>query len=83
VTGARLAQLPDVGYVRSAVFSSDGRCLLIGSNEHAAALRLWRSGDLRDQACARLTSNSSHDEWNRWFPKQRYRQICRNLPVAN
>jgi WD40 repeat protein len=82
-TGARLAQLPDVGYVRSAVFSPDGRYLLTGYDEHAAALWLWRSGDLRDQACTRLTSNLSREEWNRWFPKQRYRQICPNLPVAN
>jgi WD40 repeat protein len=83
VAGARLAQLPDVGTVHSAAFSPDGRYLLIGYNEHAAALWLWRSGDLRDQACARLPSNLSLDEWNRWFPKQRYRQICPNLPVAN
>ena len=83
MTGARLAQLPDVGYVHSAAFSPDGRYLLTGYNEHAAALWLWRSGDLRDQACARLTSNLSREEWNRWFPKQRYRQICPNLPVAN
>jgi WD40 repeat protein len=83
VTGARLAQLPVEGYVHSAAFSPDGRYLLTGYNEHAAALWRWRSGDLRDQACARLSSNLSYDEWNRWFPKQRYRQICPNLPVAN
>src|ERR1700722_2116959 len=83
VTGVRLAQLPDVGYVHSAAFSPDGRYLLTGYNEHAAALWLWRSGDLREEACARLLSNLSHDEWNRWFPKQRYRQICPNLPGAN
>ena len=83
VTGARLAQLPDAGYLHSAAFSPDGRYLLAGYDEHAAALWLWRSGDLRDQACARLTSNLSHDEWKRWFPKQRYRQVCPNLPAAN
>jgi WD40 repeat protein len=82
-TGARLAQLPDVGYLRSAAFSPDGRYLLTGYDERAAALWLWRSGDLRDQACARLTSNLSHDEWKGWFPKQPYRQICLNLPAAN
>jgi WD40 repeat protein len=82
-TGARLAQLPDVGYVRSAAFSPDGRHLLTGYDEDAAALWLWRSGDLRDQACARLTSNLSHDEWKLWFPKQRYRQVCPNLPTPN
>ena len=82
-TGARLAQLPDVGYLHSAAFSPDGRYLLTGYDERAAALWLWRSSDLRDQACARLTRNLSHDEWNRWFPKQPYRQICPNLPATN
>jgi WD40 repeat protein len=82
-TGARLAQLPDAGYLHSAAFSPDGRYLLAGYDEHAAALWLWRSRDLRDQACARLTNNLSHAEWKRWFPKQRYRQVCPNLPIAN
>jgi WD40 repeat protein len=82
-TGARLAQLPDLGYLRSAAFSPDGRYLLTGYDEHAAALWLWRSGDLREQACARLTGNLSHHEWELWFPKQPYRQICPNLPAAN
>jgi WD40 repeat protein len=83
VTGARLAQLPETGYVRTAAFSPDGRYLLAGYDEHFAALWLWRSGDLRDQACTRLTQNLSHDEWVRWFPGQSYRQICPNLPPAN
>ena len=67
----------------AAAFSPDGRYLLTGYDERAAALWLWRSGDLRDQACARLTRNLSHDEWTHWFPKQPYRQICLNLPAAN
>lgn len=83
VTGARLAQLPDAGYLRAAAFSPDGRYLLAGYDEHSAALWLWRSGDLRDQACARLTHNLSHDEWERSFSKQPYRQICPDLPAAN
>jgi WD40 repeat protein len=82
VTGARLAQLPDAGYLRAA-FSPDSRYVLAGYEERAAALWLWRSSDLREQACARLTHNLSHDEWERWFPRQPYRQICANLPPAN
>jgi WD40 repeat protein len=83
VTGARLAQLPDLGHLSAAAFSPDGRYLLAGYSERVAALWLWRSDDLRDQACARLTRNLSRDEWARWFPKQSYRQICPNLPAAN
>jgi WD40 repeat protein len=83
VTGARLAQLPDAGYLRAAAFSPDGRYVLAGYEERSSALWLWRSSDLRDQACARLTHNLSRDEWERWFPKQPYRQTCANLPPAN
>lgn len=79
-TGARLAQLPDMGYLRAAAFSPDSRYLVAGYDERSAALWLWRSSDLRDEACARLTSNLTHDEWQRWFPGKPYRQICPNLP---
>jgi WD40 repeat protein len=82
VTGARLAQLPDSGYIRAAAFSPDGRYLLTGYDERFAALWLWRPGDLRDQACARLSRNLSYEEWGHWFPKQPYRNICPNLPAA-
>ncbi|HSU58351.1 MAG TPA: TIR domain-containing protein [Bryobacteraceae bacterium] len=81
-TGTALAQLPNAGYLRSAAFSPDGRYLLTGSNEGSAAVWLWRSADLRDQACARLTRNLSHEEWSRWLSKQPYRLTCPNLPVA-
>ena len=63
VTGGRLAQLPDVGYVRSDALVPTA-ALLTEYNEHAARLWMWRSGDLRDQAYARLRSNLSHHEWN-------------------
>jgi WD40 repeat protein len=83
VTGARLAQLPDEGYLRAAAFSPDGRYVLAGYDEGSAAIWFWRSDDLRDQACARLTYNLSHAEWDRWFPQLPYRKICASLPPAN
>jgi WD40 repeat protein len=84
VTGARLAQLPEAaGYLRAAAFSPDGRYLFAGYDERAAAIWLWRSSDLRDQACAHLNRNFSHDEWAHWFPKQLYRPACPNLPATN
>ena len=82
-TGARLAELPDTGYLRAAAFSPNGRYILAGYDEHVAALWLWRSADLRKEACARLTQNLSRAEWTHWFSKQPYRPICPNLPPAN
>lgn len=81
--GVRLAELPDMGYLRAAAFSPDGRYLLAGYDERAAALWLWRSDDLRDQACARLARNLTREEWANSLPGQPYRQTCPNLPPAN
>jgi WD40 repeat protein len=83
VKGARLAELPDAGFLDAAAFSPDGRYLLAGYQERWAALWLWRSTDLRDQACERLTRNLSREQWTHWFPKEPYRKICGNLPAAN
>jgi WD40 repeat protein len=83
VSGARLAQLPDnMGYAHSAAFSPDGRYLLAGYQEHSAALWLWRTADLRDQACSRIAHSFSREEWSRWIPEQPYRVTCPNSPPA-
>ena len=81
--GARLAELPDAGFLDAAAFSPDGRYLLAGYQERSAALWLWRSTDLRDQACGRLTRNLSREQWTHWFAKEPYRKICANLPAGN
>ena len=81
VSGARLTQLPDTGYVYSAAFSPDGRYLITGC-EHSAALWLWRTADLRDQACSRIAHSFSRQEWSRWIPEQPYRVTCPNSPPA-
>jgi WD40 repeat protein len=81
-SGARLGQLPDSGYVDAAAFSPDGRYLLAGYQERSAALWLWRTAELRDQACSRIGSNFSRDEWARWISNLPYRATCPGLPAA-
>jgi WD40 repeat protein len=76
-TKAPLAELP--GSV--AAFSPDGKYLLTNDTGRSAALWLWRSNDLRDQACARLMTNLSRSEWISLFPGRPYHQSCPNLPV--
>ena len=78
MSGTRLAQLPDTN---AAAFGADGRYLLSGYG-NSAALWLWRSSDLREAACGRLTSNLSREEWQRSFGKEPYRATCPNLPMA-
>jgi WD40 repeat protein len=77
VTGNRLAQFPG----RDVAFSSDGRYLLTTDGQDAT-LSLWRSSDLRDEACARLSKNLSYEEWGRLFPNQPYNRTCPNLPAG-
>jgi len=80
-TGARLSQLPGASF-GTAAFSPDGRWLIAGYDDHSAALWLWRTKDLQDEACTRLTRNFSREEWSRWFPNQSYRQTCPDLPAG-
>jgi WD40 repeat protein len=76
-TRAPLAELPG----SAAAFSPDGKYLLTNDTGRSAALWLWRSDDLRDQACTRLITNLSHADWAHLFPGRAYHQSCPNLPV--
>jgi WD40 repeat protein len=78
-SGTALAEFPAT---TSAAFSSNGRYLLTRIDERSVAVWVWRSSDLRDEACTRFTSNLSHAEWSQWLPNQPYRRTCPNLPVG-
>jgi WD40 repeat protein len=78
-TGQLLSQLTAAGYVLDVRFSADGRYLLTGSNDHTAALWLWKTDDLRAVACARMSRNLMRAEWARYLGTTPYRQTCRNL----
>jgi len=42
-------------------------------------LRLWKTNDLIDEACSRLTRNFTKTEWQRYFEDEPYRETCANL----
>jgi WD40 repeat protein len=79
-TGEPVSQLLDVGYVRDVRFSPDGRRLLIASDDGTASLWLWKTGDLKDEACKRLPRNLSEEEWRRYMGALPYHTTCPNLP---
>jgi WD40 repeat protein len=41
---------------------------------------LLRPDDLREEACARLTRNLTHEEWTRYIGDEPYRKTCPKLP---
>ena len=78
-TGQLLSQLTDAGYVQDVRFSADGRLLLTGSRDHRAALWLWKTEDLREEACKRLSRDLTSSEWSSYLGNTPYRQTCPNL----
>ncbi|HET9751461.1 MAG TPA: hypothetical protein VFP52_00805, partial [Myxococcales bacterium] len=79
VTGELLSQVSSDEGFEDAAFAGGGRYLLTGGAKHAAVLWLWKSEDLRDEACKRLMRNLAPDEWLRYLGDAPYRRSCPNL----
>lgn len=78
-TGKVLSQLPDVGYVKDAQFSPNGRSLLTGSADGTAVVWLWKTEDMQTEACERLSRNLTEEEWRQYLGDEPYRKTCPNL----
>ena len=79
-TGAHLSQLADTAYVRDVRFSTNGQYLMTGSDDGAAVLWLWKTEDLRAQACERVGRNLTPAEWQRFLGAMPYSATCSGLP---
>lgn len=80
-TGELLTQLVGDGDFKDVRFAGNGRYLLTGSRDHTAVLWLWKTEDLRDEACKRLGRNLTADEWARHLGAMPYRKTCASLPA--
>ncbi len=74
-----LSRFSTAGVVFDLRFSPDGRLLLTGSDGEAAVW-LWRTEDLRGEACRRLNRNLSREEWGSYLGAVSYRPSCPDLP---
>jgi WD40 repeat protein len=79
-TGSLLSQLSGAGYVRDARFSPNGRYLLTGSADGTAVAWLWKTEDMRVEACKRVPRNLTENEWQQYLGSEPYRKTCSNLP---
>ncbi len=69
--------------LRTVAFSPDGRWL-VSADEQGEVFR-WsmRDEDLEAFACQTVGRNLSHKEWKNYFPGQKYRQTCPDLPPGD
>lgn len=61
-----------------AFFSEDG--LLVTFDGASFTWKKWQPRDILSEACARLTTNLTEREWQRFLPGETYRKTCENLP---
>ncbi len=81
-TGELVTQVADAARVTDFDVSRDGQHLLTGTADGVATLWLWRTEDLRAEACRRLTRNLSLAEWQQYFGVTPYQPSCPTLPAA-
>jgi WD40 repeat protein len=73
--------LPGGTLISGGAVSADGRWLITGAWNR---VEFWnmRLDELRDLACRTAGRNlNEQDEWNVYFPGQRYRKTCNDLPA--
>jgi WD40 repeat protein len=68
------------GSVTSVGFSPDSHWILTGSADKTARLWLLQLNDLIDLARVTAGRNLSRDEWQLYFPGEKYRKTFPNLP---
>jgi WD40 repeat protein len=81
-TGDLLTQVADASPIRAFDVSRSGQ-LLTGADDGVAAMWLWKTDDLRAEACKRLTRNLSTAEWQQYVGAAPYDRSCPNLPGSD
>lgn len=62
-------------------FNGDGKTALAVSGSGTIRSWIWKSQNLTEELCSRLTRNMSLDEWNYYFGDEPYQATCSELPI--
>jgi len=65
--------------ISSITFSPNGRYLIKPTEGAAVTTWLWRTENLMQEACTRLTRNLTQEEWIQYFGDEPYHKTCSNL----
>lgn len=79
-SGQPITELLHEGRVNDAALSPDGRYVATASADGAARLFLLRTDDLINEACRRVVTNLTEDQWNRHVSLGRPRKTCLSVP---
>jgi len=77
-TGRQVARLVSSVAVSALAFGPGGSLVTL-AEEHVEH-RLWRSADLVEEACSRLTRNLTREEWRQYLGGEAYLKTCPGLP---
>jgi WD40 repeat protein len=83
-TGKEATRMQHEQVIDIVTFSPDSKYLASAAalpyGDASARVWLWRSADLIDEACSRLSRNLTRDEWQLYVGDEPYRKTCPNLP---
>jgi WD40 repeat protein len=89
--GSSLISLPSGETIKTARkikqfvgFSNDGNYMIdFEPGARKAHYSRWSPKEMREEACAKLDSNFSRQEWSSTFPGENYHRTCESLPNPN
>ncbi|MGK7899231.1 MAG: WD40 repeat domain-containing protein [Xenococcus sp. (in: cyanobacteria)] len=80
INRSEIARITYNCHVNAVEFSPDGKYIATAHIDGTAKIWLWKSEDLIDEACSRLSRNLSSEEWEQYMGNENYRKTCQDLP---